>query len=56
VVLLNTYGDKRAELVVADRGQVRVWRGGSQLLAFTTSGLDLGPGVKSGYGGAWPVG
>lgn len=55
-VLLYNHGDKRAELVAADRGQIRVWRGGSLLLAFTPSDLDLGPGVKSGYGGAWPVG
>ncbi|MEU3334474.1 VCBS repeat-containing protein [Streptomyces sp. NPDC006668] len=55
-VLQYTYGDKRADLVVADQGQIRVWRGGSQLLAFPVSGLDLGPGIKGGHGGAWPLG
>ncbi|MCH5675991.1 FG-GAP repeat domain-containing protein [Streptomyces gilvus] len=55
-VLLDTTGDKAAELVTDDLGRIRVWRGGSRLLAFTASGLGLGPGISGGGRGFRPVG
>ncbi|MBO4257707.1 FG-GAP repeat domain-containing protein [Streptomyces griseorubiginosus] len=55
-VLLDTDGGKAANLVVDDHGEIRVWRGESQLLAFTAADLHLGPGISGSGHGLSPVG
>ncbi|MER6536671.1 VCBS repeat-containing protein [Streptomyces sp900105755] len=54
-VLLDSYGSRAAELVVRGREGIQVWRGGSRLLSFKETDLDLGPEIARGGHGLSPV-
>ncbi|MFJ4786305.1 FG-GAP repeat domain-containing protein [Streptomyces sp. NPDC088794] len=49
-VLLDTDGDRAAELVVEQAGEIRVVRSGAPTQTFTSADLDLGPGISGGRG------
>ncbi|MFJ6082613.1 FG-GAP repeat domain-containing protein [Streptomyces sp. NPDC092369] len=55
-VLLDTDGDRAAELVVEEAGEVRVVRSGAPTRTFTAADLDLGPDISGSGRGFGPVG
>ncbi|WP_181805589.1 FG-GAP repeat domain-containing protein [Streptomyces shenzhenensis] len=55
-VLLDAYGRRAAELVVTGQEGIQVWRGGSRLLSFKETDLDLGPEISRSGRGLSPVG
>ncbi|RPE43024.1 FG-GAP repeat protein [Streptomyces sp. Ag109_O5-1] len=54
--LLDTDGRRPAELVVTGQEGIEVWRGGSRLLSFKETDLDLGPEISRAGNGLWLVG
>ncbi|MFJ9706426.1 FG-GAP and VCBS repeat-containing protein [Streptomyces sp. NPDC101234] len=54
--LLDTDGRRPAELVVTGQEGIEVWRGGSRLVSFKETDLDLGPEISRAGNGLWLVG